>query len=267
VLVFGPSSTLGIELIKELSSRQADLVIASSDPRVCAKALEDSFFESNIQAELIDFSSLSDIAQFCDKIIKQNRPVDVFISCAEITNQPPQTTEDRVELTFQTNYLCHYFAIIKLSSLIRRARDGRIIILTSGSHKLVDRCPKKEFHQIFKDTPELRRQAYQYSKFCLTSFAWKLADIASSPTLSVHCVDPGNYSNNPLHQVVLKTPSEAIQGILFALLSEKKPPFYIENIEESFNYNRLVSNHLIGNILWQLSKKMCEKNLTTSTNI
>lgn len=266
VLVFGPSSTLGLELIKELSSRQADLIIASSNPEVCHKAIENSFFESNIQIELVDFSRLHNIAEFCDKVVRQNKPIDIFIGSAEISNHPPELTEDQVEITFQTNYLCHYLAIIKLSQLIKRSRDGRVVLLTSGSHKLVERCPKKEFHSLYKDSPEARKQAYQYSKFCIASFASKLSDLISSPNTTVHCVDPGKYSENLFHQIVLKTPIEAIQGILLACLSEKKPPFYIEGIEESLNYNRLVGNRLISDILWTLSRKLCEKNRLMSTS-
>jgi len=136
----------------------------------------------------------------------------------------------------------------------------------TGCHKLVDRVPKKEFHQLFKDTPELRRQAYEYSKLCLVLFAWKLSNLISSPNLTVSCVDPGKFSDNLLHQVVLKSPSEAIQGILFAILSDKRPPFYIEDIEESFNYNKLGSNYLLADILWTISRKLCEKNRLMSTS-
>jgi NAD(P)-dependent dehydrogenase (short-subunit alcohol dehydrogenase family) len=266
VLIFGPT-LISLELIKELSSRQADIIVASSDPEICEEIVKNSFFESNVQVELVDFTRLHSIAEFCDSISRQNKPIDVFISSAEIQNHYPEVTEDSVEITFQTNYLSHYLAVIKLSQYFKRSRNGRIIFITSGSHNLVDRCPKKEFHLLYKDTPEYRQQAYQYSKFCLTSFAWKLADLMSAPNLSVHCVDPGKFSENPLHQLIFKTPSEAIQGILLAILSEKKPPFYIEGIRESFNYNRLVSNHLIANILWTLSRKLCEKSRLTSTSI
>lgn len=266
VLVFGPSATIGIEIIKELSARQADLIIASSDPEVCKEIVNTSFFESNIQIELVDFTRLHSIADFCDLLLKEAKPIDVFISCAEIEDHKPELTEDHAEITFQINYLCHYLALIKLLHLIRKSRDGRIVILTNNDHKAVERCPKKEFHNFcYKDTPELRKKAYQYSKFCLTSFAWKLSDLVTTQNLSVHCVNPGRYSINPFHQVFLKSPSEAIQGILFAILGDKpRPPFYIEGLEESANYNRLASNHLLANILWTLSRKMCEKSHLSS---
>lgn len=269
VLVFGPTGTIGIELVKELSSRQADLIIAgnSSDRETCEKILQNSFFESSVQIEFVDFTRLQSIADFCDKFSNQIKPIDIFISCAEIDNCEPTLTEDNVDITFQHNYLSHYLALVKLSQSIKKSRDGRIIVITSESHKLVERCPKKEFHHSFKDTAENRKLAYQYSKFCLTSFAWKLSDLLSSPNLSVHCVDTGKYSKHPIQQILLKSPSEAIQGILFAILSEKKPPFYIEGIEGSHSYNRLASNHLIANILWTLSRKLCEKSRLMSTNI
>jgi NAD(P)-dependent dehydrogenase (short-subunit alcohol dehydrogenase family) len=266
VLVFGPSSSIGIEIVKELSARQADIVVATFDPEVSKEIINTSFFESNIHIELVDFTRLHSVANFCDNLLNENKTLDAFIGISEIRDHPPEISEDQVDITFQTNYLCHYLALIKLLTLLRKSRDGRVILLTSDEHKLVDRCPKKEFHRYYKDTTEMRSQAFQYSKFCLTSFAWKLADLANAPNLSVHCVNPGKYSTNPLHQIFYKTPNEAIQGILMAIMMEKpKPGFYIEGVQESFNYNRLAANSLIANILWSLSRKMCEKSHLTSS--
>lgn len=257
VLVFGPTSA-GIELVKELSQRQAEIIIATSDQDISREIINTAYFESNVQIESVDFTRLKSVTEFCDRLLKENKPIDIFISSAEVENHPPTLTEDHIEVTFQTNYLCHYLALVKLLHLIRKSRNGRIVLVTSADHKLVERCPKKEFHRTYKDSEEARKQAFSYSKFCLTTFAWKLSDLVSAPNLSVHCVNPGTFSTNPFHQIVCKTPSESIQGILYAILSEKQPPFYIEGIEGSLNYNRLTNNNLISNILWTLSRKMCD---------
>ena len=132
VLFFGPSSSIGLELVKELSSRQAELVIASSSPELSEEILQNSFFESNVSVHLIDFSRLHSINEFCEKLIKEGKPIDIFIGSAEIYNQPPKLTEDQVDITFQTNYLSHFLAILKLSQLIKRSRNGRVIFLSSG---------------------------------------------------------------------------------------------------------------------------------------
>ena len=136
VLFFGPSSTIGLELVKELSSRQAELVIASSSPEISEEILQNSFFESNVTVHLIDFSRLHSINEFCEKLIKEGKPIDIFIGSAEIYNQPPELTEDQVDITFQINYLSHFLAILKLSQLIKRSRNGRVIFISSGELKL-----------------------------------------------------------------------------------------------------------------------------------
>lgn len=248
-------------MIKELSSRQAELIIISSEPEIAEDILKNSFFESNIQILEVDFRSIQSIQHVCDRLLKSGLAIDVLVNSAEIINQPPELNEDQVEQTFQVNYLSQFLSTVKLLPLLKKSRDSRIINITSGTHRLVDRSPKKEFHQLYKDSTENRLQAYQYSKFCLTSFAWKLGDILSTPNVSVHCVDPGSYTTNPLKFLISKTPYEAIQGILFVILTDKKPGFYIEGIQESLNYNRLVSNQLLADILWTLSRKLCEKNL------
>lgn len=266
VLVVGPSKVLGLELIKELSSREAELIIATSDPEISAEILKNSFFESNIQVELVDFSRLQSVGEFCNRLIRKSEPIDILINGSDLSDHSVELTEDKVEITFQTNYLAHFLLTVKLLPLLKRSRDARIVNITSSAHLAVERTPKKEFHQLFKDTPENRKKAYQYSKFCLTSFAWKLGEIIRSPNVSIHCVNPGTFSLNPLHRLIAKTPNEAIQGILFVVLNDKKPGFYIENLQETLNYNRLVSNALLADILWTISRKMCERSLM-STNI
>jgi NAD(P)-dependent dehydrogenase (short-subunit alcohol dehydrogenase family) len=261
ILVFGPSTTLGVELIKELASREAELIVATSDPEVSEEILKNSFFESNIQVELVDFSRLQSVGEFCNRLIRKSTPIDILINESEIRDHPAKLTEDKVEITFQINYLSHFLLTVKLLPLLKRSRDARIINITTGSHKSVERLPKKEFHQLYKDTPENRKLAFEYSKLCLTSFAWKLADIIRSQNVSVHCVNPGIYSVNPVLQLITKSPNEAIQGILFAVLNDKKPGFYIEGIENSLNYNKLVSNLLLADIVWTISRKMCERSL------
>lgn len=260
VLVVG-SSKIIVEIIKEFSSREAELIVATSDPEVSEEILKNSFFESNIQVELVDFSRLQSVGEFCNRLIRKGVSIDILVNASDLVNAPVELTEDKVEVTFQTNYLSHFLLTVKLLPLLKRSRDARIIIITSNAHLAVERSPKKEFHQLFKDTPESRKQAYQYSKFCLVSFAWKLSEILRSPNVSVHVVDPGTFSQNPLHRLIAKSPNEAVQGILLAALSDTKPGFYIENLEETLSYNRLVSNQLLADILWALSRKMCERSL------
>lgn len=266
VLVVGPTATIGIELIKELTSREAEIIVATSDPEISEEILKNSFFESNIQVELVDFTRLQSIGEFCNRLIRKSTPIDILINGSELIDHPAELTEDKVEITFQTNYLSHFLLTIKLLPLLKRSRDARIVNLTSSSHKTVERTPKKEFHQLYRDTVENRKQAFSYSKFCLTSFSWKLSEILRSPNVSVHCVDPGTVSQNPFGRLISKTPNEAIQGILYVVLSDRKAGFYIEGLEESASYNRLISNPLLADILWTISRKMCDRSLI-STNI
>lgn len=248
-----------------MSSREAELLVATSDPEISEEILKNSFFESNIQVELVDFTRLLSVGEFCNRLIRKGSPIDIVINATELIDHPAELTEDKVEITFQTNYLAHFLLTVKLLPLLKRSRDARIINITSSCHRSVERVPKKEFHLLYKDTPENRKQAYQYSKFCLTSFAWKLSEILRSPNVSVHCVDPGNCAKTPIHRLISKTPNEAIQGILYVVLNDKKPGFYIEGIEETLNYNRLVSNQLLADILWTLSRKMCERSLMSTS--
>lgn len=264
-MFIGPTRVIGLELIKELSSREAEIIVATSCPEISEEIMKSSFFESNIQVELVDFTRLQSVGEFCNRLIRKSQPIDIIINSTEIHNHPVELTEDKIEITFQTNYLCHFLIAVKLLPLLKRSTDARIINITSSSHRAVERTPKKEFHQLYKDTPENRKKAYDYSKFCLTSFAWKLSEIIRYDNVSVHCVDPGFYSNNPFYRLISKSPNEAIQGIIYTILSDKKPGFYIEGVQETLNYNRLANNQLLADILWTISRKMCERSLMSTS--
>lgn len=266
ILYIGPTSVLGVELIKELSSREAEIIVATSEPRISEEIVKNSFFESNVEVELVDFTRLQSIGEFCNRMIRKSYPIDILINGNEVIDQPAELTEDRIDVTFQSNYLSHFLATVKLLPLLKRSRDSRVINITSRAHKSVERSPKKEFHQLYQDTPENRKRAFAYSKFCLTSFAWKLSEINRSPNLSIHCVDPGYCSESILQRPFAKSASESIQGILFAILHERKPGFYIENLSDSQNFNPLIANQLLANILWTISRKFCERSMM-STNI
>lgn len=278
ILITGATSGIGLELSKQLANRGANLVIACRDfdkGQLLKSSLIKSTNNQNIEVEVVDFAYLKSVQLFCEKQLKLNLPIDILINNAGIFFHPPQNTKDNIEITFQTNYLSHFLLTVRLLPLLRKSPDSRIINITSKAHILIDRCPQKEFHQQFEDSRENRWEAYEYSKFCLTSFAYKLSDLLSSSTnISVHCVDPGNtetnllrhfykYSNNfllnilkPLRLLVAKTPNEGIQGILYAILSQKKPGFYIEGIKDTTYYNQLILNHLLADILWTISRNL-----------
>lgn len=284
IVITGCTSGLGLKLAEELSRRKAHLVLVSRDfekgQKICNQLIETTKNE-NITVEEVDFASLQSVEDLCDRLTEQGEPIYALVNNIGIFYHPPQRTEDNLEVTFQTNYLSHFLLTLKLLPLLRKENtDSRIVFVSSQAHLQVDRCPQKEFHKVYEDSRENRFQSYQYSKFCICLFARHLSNLLPAPTnLSVHCVDPGNvetqifrhfpqlanpilyYLQKPLRLLCIKTPVEGIQGFLYALLSERKPGFYIEGIENTSDFNNLLLNPLLGDILWKISRGMVEKRL------
>jgi retinol dehydrogenase-12 len=283
-VITGCTSGLGLKLAEELSKKKATLILACRDLEKARKIRDRLIVESGnsrITVEQVDFTSLQSVQELAERIIQSTSRIFALVNNVGIFYHPSEETKDNLEITFQTNYLSHFLLTLKLLPLLReQEKDARIIFVGSKAHLCVDRCPQKELHQTFEDSRDNRFLSYQYSKFCLTLFGKRLSNILSSPThLSVHCVDPGNVETQifrhfpqlsnpwlyllqkPLRLLLIKTPLEGIQGILFALLSDKKPGFYIEGIENSERYNPLVLNPLLGDILWQLSRQIVEARL------
>lgn len=287
IIITGATSGLGLALAEDLAKRSATLVLACRDTEkgneIRAKLIKTSRNE-NISVEKVDFTSLQSVQDFAEKLLIQGQPIFAIVNNAGLFFHPPQQTKDNLEVTFQTNYLAHFLLTIKLLPLIRKSiKDARIINITARDHLHVDRFPQKEFHTEFDDSQANRFQAYQYSKFCLTLFAGKLSELLSSTTnVSVHCVDPGNvetgifrhlppFSNRifywlqrPIRPLILKTPNEGIQGVLYALLEDPKPAFYIEGTHASSNYNPLLHNPILTDTLWRISRTLCESNSTST---
>lgn len=282
ILITGCTSGLGLKLAEELARRDATLVLACRDTekgeKICNKLIETTK-NSKIFVKQVDFASLQSVQDLCDSLLEEGDPIFALVNNVGIFYHPPERTEDNLEITFQTNYLSHFLLTLKLLPLLRTQEESRIVFISSQAHLKIDRCPQKEFHTVFEDTSENRFQAYQYSKFCLNLFARRLATILPAPTkLSVHCVDPGNvetsifryfpqlsnpylyYLQKPLRLICIKTPVEGVQGVLYALLSDR-PGFYIQGIETTSNFNNLLLNPLLGDILWQISRGIVETRL------
>lgn len=288
IVVTGATSGIGRALVHELIPRACRLVLGCRNHEAGVKLLNDlkHQYGSDIDVKIfhLDLSCLKSVAEFVEKVNALGEPIYALVNNAGIFYAPPALTVDGLEQTFQVNYLSHYLlTILLLPKLKQFPGNSRVINVSSKAHLAVERFPDLELHRQFEDLPNNRFRAYQYSKFSLVLFAHKLSSILADSTVSIHCVDPGNvetgiyrsfpplankvlfYLQKPLRILLIKTPREGVQGILYALLCKEVPRFYITNHylneDEIGEVNPRIFSPILGHKLWTLSRQLCREHL------
>lgn len=287
-MVTGATSGIGLAVVNDLAPRNCHLVLGCRNRQTgedIRKQLGKQF-GSGILVDVfeIDLRCLKSISAFVSRVNQLEKPIYALVNNAGIFYAPPALTVDLVEQTFQVNYLGHYLVTILLLPKLKQHPGGsRIVNLVSKAQQAVEYFPDLELHTQFDDSPSNRFKAYQYSKFCLVLFAHKLSSILVDSSVSVHCVDPGNVETNiyrhfpqlsnralfylqkPIRILVIKTPHEGAQAVLYAILSKQIPRFYISKHfsedDEGFEINPRVNNPILGDTLWTLSRQLCRDHL------
>ena len=81
----------------------------------------------------LDLSDLASVKRAAEEVLAKDVTIDVLVNNAGIAGLQG-ITKDGFELAFGTNHLGHYLWTEKLLPLVRRAKQGRIVIVSSGSH-------------------------------------------------------------------------------------------------------------------------------------
>uniref|UniRef100_A0A1Q3F6R1 Putative dehydrogenase with different specificities related to short-chain alcohol dehydrogenase n=1 Tax=Culex tarsalis TaxID=7177 RepID=A0A1Q3F6R1_CULTA len=288
IVITGASSGIGLASVKDLVKRGCHLVLGcrneAAGQQVCKQLRQQFGPEVLVDVYYVDLGSLKSIVSFVDQVGLLRKPVYALVNNAGIFYAPPAPTADQIEQTFEVNYLGHYLLTILLLPKLKQHPGGsRIVNVVSRAHQAVERFPDTELHQLYDDSPQNRFRAYQYSKFCLVLFAHKLSSILVNSKVTVHCVDPGNVEtaiyrhfpqlNNsflyclqkPVRLLAVKTPREGAQALLYAVLSDQTPPFYLSSHRpkesDKSEVNPRIYNPILGDTLWTLSRQMCRVHL------
>lgn len=239
---------------------------------------------SQITIRHLELKSLSSVAAFAQQINADAQPIYALVNNAGIFYAPPALTEDRLEATFQTNFVAPFLLTLLLLPSLRASPDGaRIVNLSSKAHLAATDLPNPQFYQPFEDTTTNRFTAYQLSKFYLVLFAYRLHVILEpSSGVSVHCVDPGNVETGiyrsfppladplwfalqkPIRVFCVKTPLEGSQGVLHTLVRRATPPFYLEHLNESRAFHYRTVDPCLSEALWRATRRMCQPHMTES---
>ncbi|CAJ2664327.1 unnamed protein product [Trifolium pratense] len=146
-LITGATSGIGAETARVLAKKGVRVVVGARDMKKAMKVRE-KIQEESPNAEVIlleiDLSSLASVKRFCSEFLALDLPLNILINNAGVYSQDLEFSEEKIELTFATNYLGHFLLTkMLLEKMIDTANmtgiQGRIINVSSVIHSWVKR--------------------------------------------------------------------------------------------------------------------------------
>ncbi|RXH96194.1 hypothetical protein DVH24_008698 [Malus domestica] len=181
-IITGATSGIGAETARVLAKRGVRVVIPARDLSKAAEVKEGIQRESP-EAEVIileiDLSSLASVDRFCSEFLALRLPLNILINNGGMFSQALEYSEDKIEMTFATNYLGHHFLTEKLlEKMVETAAQtgirGRIINVSSVIHSWVKR-DDFSFNQLLNPNNYNGTKAYAQSKLANILHAKELA--------------------------------------------------------------------------------------------
>lgn len=173
-IVTGATAGLGLETALGLARAGAEVLLTGRNERRGEDALTLIRREApraRVSYAPMDLASLDSVALFAKSFLRQNRALDLLIENAGLIRGPQrETTPDGFEVTFAANYLGHFALAAHLMPALLRAREPRLIGVSSTSH----RSGKIDFDDLQTERRYSGLKAYAQSKLAMLIFVMEL---------------------------------------------------------------------------------------------
>ncbi|KAK9119780.1 hypothetical protein Scep_017873 [Stephania cephalantha] len=289
-IVTGATSGIGAETARVLAKRGVRLVIPARDLNK-GQEVKERIQKECPNAEIIlleiDLSSFASVKRFCYEFLSLELPLNLLINNAGKFNQNLEYSEDKIEMTFATNYLGHFLLTeLLMEKMIETAEQtgiqGRIINVSSVLHSWVKR---DEFH--FKEMLNPKRyhgtRAYAQSKLANILHAKEIARKLKSKNakVTINTVHPGIVKTGIIkgHKAftdslfflaskLLKSVSQGASTTCYVALScslvGASGKYYADCNESSCS--ALADSEYEGNKLWKQSRALLHKQMFQSSS-
>lgn len=230
-LITGANSGIGREVVAALADMGAHVVMACRSEKRGTEALE-ALLKENCERSLelmyVDLASQKSISEFAEAFLSTHERLDILINNAGVLSTKRTTTLDGFELHFGVNYLGPFMLTLSLLPALKRARQGRIVMLNSLAHKWT----YVHFDDIGLEQRYNRLLAYGHSKLCSLLFVRYLArelKRAGSP-ITINAVHPGVVASNIIvdrHSNAFKWVAKLSRLVLISSKQGAKTPVYL----------------------------------------
>jgi WW domain-containing oxidoreductase len=137
VVVTGVNSGLGHETLRVLAQRGAHVIGAARTLEKARAACKSVAGDTTpVACELAEMESVRDCARTINAL---DAPVDVLICNAGIMAPARLSVKNGLESQFLTNHMGHFLLTYLLQDTLKKAPEGRIVMLSSLAHALAGR--------------------------------------------------------------------------------------------------------------------------------
>lgn len=190
VIITGGNAGIGLATSIALAKQGANIFIVSRNKEKAEEAVKTIVAESgnkNVNYFLADLSSQNSIRQLAVAIKSKMSVVDVLINNAGGTFSDFSLSVDGLEMTIATNHFAYFLLTNLLLDQIKKAEQGRIVNVASGSHYQ----GKMDFESFTKQKSYFIMKAYGQSKLANVLFTNELADRLQGSKVTANCLHPG----------------------------------------------------------------------------
>ncbi|CAM3672677.1 MULTISPECIES: SDR family oxidoreductase [Paenibacillus] len=195
IIVTGANSGMGLATTIELAKLGAHVVMACRSQSRGEAALHQALEESGsteLELMTLDLGSFDSIRAFAADFKVKHNKLDVLVNNAGVVTIKRELTKDGYEAMIGVNHLGHFLLTNELLEPLQRARQGRIVNVSSGAHKV---------GSIHWEDPNLAKgfnvaKGYAQSKLANILFTKELARRLQPTRVTVNALHPGAVSTS-----------------------------------------------------------------------
>ncbi|KAH1201571.1 Short-chain dehydrogenase TIC 32, chloroplastic [Glycine max] len=307
-LITGGTSGIGAETARVLAKRGVRIVIGARDLRK-AKEVREKIQKESPHAEVIlleiDLSSFASVQRFCSEFLALDLPLNILMqkyiheglkvrvivfhrNNAGMYSQNLEFSEEKIEMTFATNYLGHFLVTkMLLEKMIDTAKktgiQGRIINVSSVIHSWVKRSCFS-FNDMLCGKNYNGTRAYAKSKLATILHVKEVARQLKerNANVTINAVHPGIVKTGIIRahkglitdslffiaSKLLKSISQGASTTCYVALSEQTDGVsgkYFTDCNES-NCSSLANDESEARKLWNDTHALLHKRLRQATN-
>jgi len=184
-VVTGGSSGIGPETARVLSAAGARVVVGARDVKKAERALAGA---TGVDVRPLDLADPDSVDRFARSVVDSGSALDLLVNNAGVMALPLTRDGRGYEMQFATNHLGHFQLTARLWGPLRRARQARVIALSSAGHR---RAPVDLDDPNFTRRPYDRWAAYGQSKSANSLFAVELDRRGRGHGVRAFAVHPG----------------------------------------------------------------------------